>query len=124
MKLGVHIGYWGATPPAWAPGAIEEAERLGFDSMWTAESWGSDAFTPLAWWGSRTTKLRLGTNLVQLSARTPTATAMAAPVVVEIPASALRNGKNVIAAEVHSNWTNTTDTTFDLELVPSTEANA
>ena len=53
-----------------------------------------------------------------------TATAMAAPVVVEIPASALRNGKNVIAAEVHSNWTNTTDTTFDLELVPSTEANA
>ena len=48
----------------------------------------------------------------------------AAPVVVEIPASALRNGKNVIAAEVHSNWTNTTDTTFDLELVPSTEANA
>ena len=49
---------------------------------------------------------------------------MADPVVVEVPGSALKTGKNVIAAEVHSNWTNTTDTTFDLELVPSTEANA
>ena len=78
MKLGMHIGYWGATPPTWAPSAIVEAERLGFDSVWTAESWGSDALTPLAWWGSASTKLRLGTNLVQLSARTPTATAMAA----------------------------------------------
>ncbi|MFI7579587.1 fibrinogen-like YCDxxxxGGGW domain-containing protein [Kocuria kalidii] len=53
-----------------------------------------------------------------------TATAVAEPVVVRIPASALRNGKNVIAAEVHSNWTNTTDATFDLELVPSTEEQA
>src|SRR5437879_849945 len=78
VKLGMHIGYWGAMPPTWAPEAIAEAERLGFDSIWTAESWGSDAMTPLAWWGSASTRLRLGTNLAQLSARTPTATAMAA----------------------------------------------
>ncbi|MEX5236780.1 fibrinogen-like YCDxxxxGGGW domain-containing protein [Kocuria arenosa] len=65
----------------------------------------------------------LGPGTYALSPRR-TATAVAAPVVVEIPASVLRNGKNVIAAEVHSNWTNTTDTTFDLELVPSTEAKA
>ena len=71
MKLGLQIGYWGAGPPANALEQILEAERLGYDSVWTAESWGSDALTPLAWWGSHTTKLRLGTDLVQLSARQP-----------------------------------------------------
>ena len=57
---------------------VDEAERLGFDSVWTAEAYGSDALTPLAWWGSRTERIRLGTDIVQLSARTPAATAMAA----------------------------------------------
>jgi F420-dependent oxidoreductase-like protein len=57
---------------------VAEAERLGFDSIWTAESWGSDALTPLAWLGAQTTNIRLGTALMQLSARTPTAAAMAA----------------------------------------------
>ena len=70
MKLGLQIGYWGAGPPAGALDQILEAERLGYDSVWTAESWGSDALTPLAWWGSHTTRLRLGTDLIQLSART------------------------------------------------------
>ncbi len=78
LKLGLQIGYWGAGPPAGVPEQIAEAERLGFDSVWTAEAWGSDALTPLAWWGSATTRLRLGTSIVQLSARTPAATAMAA----------------------------------------------
>src|SRR5256886_14741244 len=78
MKLGLHVGYWGAGPPADATSAIAEAERLGFDSIWTAEAYGSDALTPLAWWGSTTSRLRLGTDLIQMSARTPTATAMAA----------------------------------------------
>jgi F420-dependent oxidoreductase-like protein len=54
------------------------AERLGLDSVWTAEAYGSDAFTPLAWWGSRTRRLRLGTGIAQMAARTPTATAMQA----------------------------------------------
>jgi F420-dependent oxidoreductase-like protein len=53
-------------------------DRLDFDSLWTAEAYGSDALTPVAWWGSRTTRLRLGTGICQMSARTPTATAMAA----------------------------------------------
>ena len=78
MKLGLQLGYWGAGPPPDAPAAIAEAERLGFDSIWTAEAWGSDALTPLAWWGSATSRVRLGTALIQLSGRTPTATAMAA----------------------------------------------
>jgi F420-dependent oxidoreductase-like protein len=54
------------------------AERLGFDSVWTAEAYGSDALTPLAWWGSRTSRVLLGTAVAQMAARTPTATAMAA----------------------------------------------
>jgi F420-dependent oxidoreductase-like protein len=78
MKLGLHVGYWGAAPPADPTSAIAEAERLGFDSIWTAEAYGSDALTPLAWWGSATSRVRLGTDLIQMSARTPTATAMAA----------------------------------------------
>ena len=51
--------------------AVLEAERLGFDSMWTAEAYGSDCLTPLAWWGSRTENIKLGTSIVQMSARTP-----------------------------------------------------
>ncbi len=78
MKIGLQLGYWGSGPPPNAVELVMEAERLGYDSVWTAESYGSDALTPLAWWGSRTERVRLGTSLCQLSARTPTAMAMAA----------------------------------------------
>ena len=78
LKLGYQSGYWGSGPPAGALDAVLEAERLGFNSMWTAEAYGSDALTPLAWWGSRTSNLQLGTAVTQMSARTPAATAMAA----------------------------------------------
>jgi F420-dependent oxidoreductase-like protein len=78
VKLGYHTGYWSSGPPAGVAEAIEVCESLGFDSIWTAEAYGSDALTPLAWWGASTSNLRLGTNLIQISARTPAATAMAA----------------------------------------------
>ncbi|MFE0020800.1 LLM class F420-dependent oxidoreductase [Amycolatopsis sp. NPDC059021] len=78
MKLGYHLGYWSAGPPPGALDAVKRAEELGFDSVWTAEGYGSDAFTPLAWWGASTSRIKLGTNIVQMSARTPTATAMSA----------------------------------------------
>ena len=80
LKLGLNTGYWPSRPPGPPPGieaTIAEAERLGFDSMWTAEAYGSDVLTPLAWWGAKTERIRLGTAIVQMSARTPTATAMA-----------------------------------------------
>ena len=78
MKLGMMTGYWGSGPPKGAADAVIEADRLGFDSIWTAEAYGSDALTPLAWWGARTSQIKLGTSIMQMAARTPAATAMAA----------------------------------------------
>ncbi|UKD57987.1 LLM class F420-dependent oxidoreductase [Amycolatopsis sp. FU40] len=78
MKLGFHLGYWGSGPIPGAQESVLEAERLGFDSVWSAEAYGSDAFTPLAWVGAATSRIKLGTNIVQMSARTPAATAMSA----------------------------------------------
>jgi F420-dependent oxidoreductase-like protein len=78
LRLGYNTGYWSSGPPKGALDGVLEADRLGFDSVWTAEAYGSDALTPLAWWGSRTEQIRLGTAIMQMSARTPAATAMAA----------------------------------------------
>ena len=91
MKLGLSMGYWGAGPPPDAAETVVEAERLGFDSVWTSEAYGSDALTPLAWWGARTEKIRLGTAIIQQSARTPAATAMAA-----ITMDHLSNGRFIL----------------------------
>jgi hypothetical protein len=77
-KLAFQLGYWGAQPPTNHCELVAAAERAGFDTVFTAEAWGSDAYTPLAWWGRHTSRMRLGTSVVQLSARTPTACAMAA----------------------------------------------
>src|SRR5690625_7290787 len=78
LRFGLHLGYWGAEPPEGAARAVELADQAGLDSVWTAEAYGSDAFTPLSWWGARTSRVRLGTGVAQLPARTPTATAMTA----------------------------------------------
>ncbi|ORA16293.1 LLM class F420-dependent oxidoreductase [Mycobacterium arosiense] len=78
MKLGLQLGYWGAQPPQNHGELVAAAEKAGYDAVFTAEAWGSDAYTPLAWLGSSTSRVRLGTSVVQLSARTPTACAMAA----------------------------------------------
>ena len=78
MKLGFTAGYWSSGPPAGVEESIRAAEDLGFDSLWTAEAYGSDALTPLAWWGAQTSRIKLGTSIAQISARTPTAMAMAA----------------------------------------------
>ncbi len=78
MRTSVAAGYWSAGPPAGAPELFETAERIGIDQMWTAEAYGSDAWTPLAWWGSRTARIQLGTAVSQLSARPPVTLAMTA----------------------------------------------
>jgi F420-dependent oxidoreductase-like protein len=78
VRLGYHTGYWSAGPPDGIVEAIALCERLGFDSIWTAEAYGSDCLTPLAWWGASTSRVRLGTNIMQMAARTPAAAAMSA----------------------------------------------
>ena len=70
MKLALQLGYWGAQPPANHAELVVAADKAGFDTVFTAEAWGSDAFTPLAWYGSMTENIRLSTAVVQLSART------------------------------------------------------
>ena len=77
MRLGLTAGYSGAQMGV-NIGLIQEAERLGFDSVWTAEAYGSDAVSPLAWIAAKTTKIRLGTAIMQMPARTPALAAMTA----------------------------------------------
>jgi F420-dependent oxidoreductase-like protein len=104
LKLGVQFGYWGAQPPVNHVELAQEAERLGYDSVWTAESWGSDAFTPLAWIGAHTSTIRLGTSVVQLSARTPTATAMAALTLDHLSGGRMILGLGVSGPQVVEGW--------------------
>jgi len=104
MKLGVTLGYWGAQPPADPLATAIEAEKPGFDSVWTAEAWGSDAFTPLAWIGAHTKKIKLGTSVVQLSARTPTATAMAALTLDHLSKGRMILGLGVSGPQVVEGW--------------------
>ncbi len=77
MRLGLTVGYSGRGM-GMPVDLILEAERLGFDSVWTAEAYGSDAITPLAWVGAQTTRIRLGTAIMQIPARTPAMCAMTA----------------------------------------------
>jgi F420-dependent oxidoreductase-like protein len=83
---------------------VQEAEKLGFDSMWTAEAYGSDAITPLAWWGASTTKIKLGTAIVQISARTPAATAMAAMTLDHLSGGRLILGLGASGPQVVEGW--------------------
>jgi F420-dependent oxidoreductase-like protein len=106
LKLGLMLGYWTGQGPA--PGehvaAAQAAEDVGFDSVWTAESYGSDAFTPLAWIGAQTSRIRLSTGLVQLSARTPAATAMTALTLDRLSGGRLQLGIGVSGPQVVEGW--------------------
>jgi F420-dependent oxidoreductase-like protein len=84
--------------------AIAEADRLGFDSVWTAEAYGSDCLTPLAWWGASTKRLRLGTGIVQMSARQPAATAMAAMTMDHLSGGRFILGLGVSGPQVVEGW--------------------
>jgi F420-dependent oxidoreductase-like protein len=78
MRIAVTAGYWSAGPPPGVQELFEAADQAGVDQIWTAEAYGSDAWTPLAWWGSRTSRIQLGTAVSQLSARPPVTLAMTA----------------------------------------------
>jgi F420-dependent oxidoreductase-like protein len=104
LKLGLNTGYWSAGPPPGAQEAVLEAERLGFDSIWTAEAYGSDCLTPLAWWGASTKTLKLGTAIVQMSARQPAATAMAAMTMDHLSGGRFILGLGVSGPQVVEGW--------------------
>jgi F420-dependent oxidoreductase-like protein len=104
MKLGLTWGYWGALPPGNLVELTQEAERLGFDSVWSAEAWGSDAFSPLAYLAAHTSTIKLGTGVVQLSGRTPTAAAMHAITVDHLSQGRLILGLGVSGPQVVEGW--------------------
>jgi F420-dependent oxidoreductase-like protein len=104
LKLGYQIGYWGSAPPAGLPDTLLEAERMGYDSFWTAEAYGSDALTPLAWWGASTSKIKLGTSICQLSARTPAAMAMAALTLDHLSGGRFILGLGASGPQVAEGW--------------------
>ncbi len=104
LKLGMNTGYWAGGPPPGAVEAVAEAERLGFDSIWTAEAYGSDCLTPLAWWGASTERIKLGTAIVQMSARQPAATAMAAMTMDHLSGGRFILGLGVSGPQVVEGW--------------------
>lgn len=104
MRLGYHTGYWSAGPPAGITEAIAVCEDLDFDSIWTAEAYGSDCLTPLAWWGASTSRVRLGTNIMQLSARTPAAAAMAAMTLDHLSGGRFVLGLGASGPQVVEGW--------------------
>ena len=105
LKLGLNTGYWASGPPSPAAlAAVKEAERLGFDSIWTSEAYGSDALTPLAWWGAQTERVRLGTAIMQMSARRPAAAAMAAMTMDHLSGGRFVLGLGVSGPQVVEGW--------------------
>jgi F420-dependent oxidoreductase-like protein len=105
MDLGLIIGYWPSSgPPPDAVDQIATAERLGFRSVWTSEAYGSDCFTPLAWWGSATERVQLGTAITQISARTPASTAMTAITLDHLTGGRFILGLGVSGPQVVEGW--------------------
>ncbi|WP_244928360.1 LLM class F420-dependent oxidoreductase [Nocardioides sp. W7] len=104
MKLGLQLGYWGAQPPTGVGELVAAAEEAGFDAIFTAEAWGSDAFTPLAWWGRETSRLRLGTSIVQMSGRAPTSIAMHALTLDHLTGGRVVLGMGVSGPQVVEGW--------------------
>lgn len=104
LRYGVMFGYWQAQPHPTFVEVAQAAEGLGFHSAWTAEAWGSDAFSPLTWIGAHTTKLKLGTSIVQISARTPAATAMHALTIDHLTNGRLILGLGVSGPQVVEGW--------------------
>jgi F420-dependent oxidoreductase-like protein len=105
LKLGLQLGYWASKPPEhdWVALA-QEAERLGYDSVWTAESWGSDCFTPLAYLAASTSTIRLGTAVAQMAGRTPTATAMQAMTLDHLSGGRMILGLGLSGPQVVEGW--------------------
>src|SRR5215470_3231392 len=107
MRLGLNLGYWSGRPlgqPLDAAPLVHEAERLGFDSVWTAEAYGSDGITPLTWIGAQTSRIKLGTGILQMPARTPAMTAMTAATLDLLSGGRVLLGLGLSGPQVVEGW--------------------
>lgn len=103
MRLGILAGYSGARVTLDLE-LIQEAEKLGYDSVWSAEAYGSDAVVPLAWIGARTSKIQLGTAIMQIPGRTPANTAMTAMTLDGLSGGRFMLGLGVSGPQVVEGW--------------------
>jgi F420-dependent oxidoreductase-like protein len=105
MKLGVHIGYWGMGIGSEDQlKIVQEAERLGYDSVWTAEAYGSDAATVLGWLAGQTSKIRLGSGIFQMPARSAAMTAMTAATIDQLSGGRMIVGIGSSGPQVAEGW--------------------
>ena len=108
MKLGVHIGYWSPPPLGLSSEdqlqIVQEAERLGYDSVWTAEAYGSDAATILGWVAGQTTTIRLGSAIFQMPGRSPAMTAMTAATLDQLSDGRMILGIGSSGPQVAEGW--------------------
>jgi F420-dependent oxidoreductase-like protein len=105
MKLGVHVGYWGlGIGPADQLQVVQGAERLGYDSIWTAEAYGSDAATVLAWLAAGTSTIKLGSAIFQMPGRSAAMTAMTAATIDELSGGRMLLGIGSSGPQVAEGW--------------------
>ena len=103
IRFGLNVGYSGAQLSV-DMDLVREAERLGFHSVWTAEAYGSDAVTPLAWIGGQTSRIRLGSAIMQMAARTPAVTASTATSLDQLSGGRFLLGLGVSGPQVVEGW--------------------
>lgn len=103
MRLGLNIGYSGKTLDL-PMDIIREADRLGYYAIWTAEAYGSDSVTPLAWIGAQTQNIHLGTAIMQMPARTPAMTAMTAITLDQLSGGRMLLGLGLSGPQVVEGW--------------------
>ncbi|HEU5144925.1 MAG TPA: LLM class F420-dependent oxidoreductase [Dermatophilaceae bacterium] len=104
MRLGLNLGYWGAGNHADNVALAQEADRLGYDSVWVAEAYGSDSPSVLAWVGALTEHVALGSAVMQIPGRTPAMTAMTAATIDALSGGRFRLGLGVSGPQVSEGW--------------------
>ncbi len=105
MKLGLHVGYWGLWGgPADQLAAVRSAEDLGYDSVWAAEAYGSDAATVLAWLAGQTSRVKLGSAIFQIPGRSAAMTAMTAATIDQLSGGRMILGLGASGPQVSEGW--------------------